>query len=404
VGAFTAYRAILIATAVAKGVLAAATNGLRTALLRLGLPALIIAAGLLIDQFLRLIERTGGWGKALSLLGDVASGVWEGIKTSAKSIAPALGAVWQEIRSNFLSMLQSLSERWAFFLLKISQSAFSVGWDDMARSIGGAAEAAFDVVDNFRDSAAAAADAAAGLRADAASLATEGFDKAKEALAQLNTTIKDNQSDTDGAADAVNRLNDAMSQLAGGGGSGGGSAGGSGGVVAEAQSAFERLGESIKSNMEQGFMAISDGTKKAKDAFKDMARQILSELFRVLVVQQLVGSFGGGGILGSIGSAFGVPANANGTTNFQGGMTLVGERGPELVNLPRGSQVIDAQRTASHMGDGDIVQHFNFNLSANGDESVRRIVAQAAPQIVEAAKSGVLDARRRGGSYRAAFG
>jgi uncharacterized membrane-anchored protein len=56
------------------------------------------------------------------------------------------------------------------------------------------------------------------------------------------------------------------------------------------------------------------------------------------------------------------------------------------------------------MGDGDIIQHFNFNLSANGDESVQRIVAQAVPQIVEAAKLGVLDARRRGGQFRAAFG
>jgi hypothetical protein len=125
---------------------------------------------------------------------------------------------------------------------------------------------------------------------------------------------------------------------------------------------------------------------------------------RVLVVQRIVGSFGGGGLLGGIGRAFGIGANANGTTNWQGGMTLVGERGPELVNLPRGSQVVDAQRTASRMGGDEIVQHFNFNLSANGDESVRRIVAQAAPQIVEAAKSGVLDARRRGGQFRAAFG
>ena len=38
-------------------------------------------------------------------------------------------------------------------------------------------------------------------------------------------------------------------------------------------------------------------------------------------------------------------------TNFApGGMALVGERGPELVNLPRGSQVIPAGRTAQMMG------------------------------------------------------
>lgn len=35
-----------------------------------------------------------------------------------------------------------------------------------------------------------------------------------------------------------------------------------------------------------------------------------------------------------------VPAFANGTNFAPGGMALVGERGPELVNLPRGSQVI----------------------------------------------------------------
>jgi len=179
-------------------------------------------------------------------------------------------------------------------------------------------------------------------------------------------------------------------------------------AVDDAKEKFEQLGQSIQSNMEQGFMSIFDGTKRAADAFRDMARQILAELFRVLVVQRLVGSFGSGGnagsgILGAIGGAIG--ANANGTTNWRGGLTMVGERGPELVNLPRGSQVVDAQTTASRMGGGgDVVQHFNFNLAANGDESVRRIVAQAAPQIVEAAKSGVLDARRRGGSFRAAFG
>jgi hypothetical protein len=41
---------------------------------------------------------------------------------------------------------------------------------------------------------------------------------------------------------------------------------------------------------------------------------------------------------------------ATGTNFAPGGMALVGERGPELVNLPRGSQVIPAGRTASMMG------------------------------------------------------
>lgn len=42
-----------------------------------------------------------------------------------------------------------------------------------------------------------------------------------------------------------------------------------------------------------------------------------------------------------------VPPNfATGTSYAPGGLTLVGEQGPELVNLPRGSQVYDARMTA----------------------------------------------------------
>ena len=41
---------------------------------------------------------------------------------------------------------------------------------------------------------------------------------------------------------------------------------------------------------------------------------------------------------------------AVGTRNAPGGMALVGERGPELVNLPRGSQVIPAAQTSQMMG------------------------------------------------------
>jgi hypothetical protein len=171
--------------------------------------------------------------------------------------------------------------------------------------------------------------------------------------------------------------------------------------VQEAEERFKQLGQSIQASMEQGFMAMFDGTKKASDAFRDMARQILAELYRVLVVQRLVGTFqaGGGGILGALAGAFG-GARADGGPVSAGRSYLVGERGPEMI-VPRS----DAHVIPNHaLGGGPVNQVFHFHLAANGDESVRRIVAQAAPQIVEAAKTGVLDARRRGGAYRAAFG
>lgn len=41
---------------------------------------------------------------------------------------------------------------------------------------------------------------------------------------------------------------------------------------------------------------------------------------------------------------------AVGTRNAPGGMALVGERGPELINLPRGSQVLPAAQTSNMLG------------------------------------------------------
>ena len=60
--------------------------------------------------------------------------------------------------------------------------------------------------------------------------------------------------------------------------------------------------------------------------------------------------------------------NAGGTENWRGGLTWVGEAGPELVNLPRGTQILNAQDSESRMGsvyigsvviDAKNVQEFN---------------------------------------------
>ena len=53
---------------------------------------------------------------------------------------------------------------------------------------------------------------------------------------------------------------------------------------------------------------------------------------------------------------------------------------------------------------GNVVIHQSFNFSANGDESVKKIIAQAAPQIAQMTKTSIINDRRRGGSTLAAFG
>ena len=44
-----------------------------------------------------------------------------------------------------------------------------------------------------------------------------------------------------------------------------------------------------------------------------------------------------------------IPGLAVGARNFAGGLAMVGERGPELVSLPRGADVYTAQQTRNMM-------------------------------------------------------
>ncbi len=115
-------------------------------------------------------------------------------------------------------------------------------------------------------------------------------------------------------------------------------------------------------------------TVNVAKSFQDMAQSTISAL------QNMVNSIKGGGFLdilsaviglgmqlGSIG-AFGkkiqaninapqIGNNANGTRNWRGGLSWVGERGPELVNMPRGSQVFNNRESREMMrGRGGVME------------------------------------------------
>jgi hypothetical protein len=67
---------------------------------------------------------------------------------------------------------------------------------------------------------------------------------------------------------------------------------------------------------------------------------------------------------------------------------------------------MNADLTAKAMNGsgGTVVVKQSFHFQANGDESVKRIIAQAAPSIANMAKQSVIDARRRGGVMKNTFG
>jgi len=190
-------------------------------------------------------------------------------------------------------------------------------------------------------------------------------------------------------------------------------------VLQEAVDKQEEIADTIASSMGDAFMSIVDGTKSAKDAFKDMAREIIKRRYEILVVEQLVQSISGtikGAFSGSAAPAtsprpkirpFADGGVLSGPTMFPmaGGKTgLMGEAGPEaIMPLKRGANGKLGVQAEGGGGD-NVVIHQNFNFQANGDDSVKRIIAQAAPQIANMTKKSMLDDRRRGGQMKATFG
>lgn len=64
-----------------------------------------------------------------------------------------------------------------------------------------------------------------------------------------------------------------------------------------------------------------------------------------------------------------VPGFAVGTNFAPGGLALVGERGPDLVNLPRGSQVTPANDTARMLGSSTKNYYFTAHYGNPQSES-----------------------------------
>ena len=186
-------------------------------------------------------------------------------------------------------------------------------------------------------------------------------------------------------------------------------------VIEEVRADQQRLQDTITSSMETGFMAMIDGTKSVKDAFKQMAAAIIKELLYIMVVKKAVAAvtgffgFADGGAFsgGSEIKAYADGGVVGGPTTFPmaGGKTgLMGEAGPEaIMPLKRGANGKLGVQMEGGGGDTiNVVQNFSFQ--ANGDDSVKKIIAQAAPQIAQMTKSSLLNDRRRGGATKAAFG
>ena len=174
---------------------------------------------------------------------------------------------------------------------------------------------------------------------------------------------------------------------------------------------FNSIADTVGAAMTNSFMSIVDGTQSTKDAFKSMASDIIKELYRVLVVQQMVGNLAtatskGSGLLGFIGGLAGLKGpttKASGGALQAGQASVVGEQGREIFVPSTSGRVLSvgqAQSAAGLGGGGNItvVQHNSFGAGVSRAE-----INSMMPKIVETTKAAVLDAKKRGGSYGSAF-
>jgi hypothetical protein len=163
----------------------------------------------------------------------------------------------------------------------------------------------------------------------------------------------------------------------------------------------------MESGMTSAFMSMVDGTMTAKDAFRSMATDIIRELYRVLVVQQMVGSFNaatgtGSGIAGFIGGLF--RGRAAGGPVQAGVPAITGEHGRELFVPQSNGRIMTVAQTKQMQGGGGTVNvNQTINVTTGVQQTVRAEIKSLMPQIADSAKAAVLDAKRRGGSYGGGF-
>lgn len=149
-------------------------------------------------------------------------------------------------------------------------------------------------------------------------------------------------------------------------------------------------------SMEDALVDVFMGTKNLKDAFKDMARSIISDLIRIQIRKSIVAPLSDmmSGFFGGFGGGKAIGGPVRGGTPY-----MVGERGPEMFVPNSSGSIIPNNK----MGGGVVVNQ-TINLSAGVSQTVRAEVVGMLPQIQDAAKAAVIDARRRGGSFASAFG
>ena len=138
----------------------------------------------------------------------------------------------------------------------------------------------------------------------------------------------------------------------------------------------------VGQSFENAFMSIAEGTMTAKDAFKSMARDIISELYRIFVVKQITGMIESA--VGLMGGPNPFAFKAIGGPVQSDKPYVVGERGPEMFVPSRSGSIVPNNKLG---GGGGVVVNQTINVTTGVPQTVRAEGMGLMPQIAEASKA-----------------
>lgn len=194
---------------------------LRTALITTGIGAVIVGAGYLVAQFGRLAEAAGGFGNAMTMVGDLAREVlgrmalgFQGVSEVARAAGLAVASFWTQAAANIARPYQELFN----FLAEGFNSLAGLTGLSVSVPTAGFADGLQGVSDGFSERGIAAA--------TAAGEAFQSMVAPLESLQAMRDVILETATATEGAAAAAEGLNAQIGNLGGGSGGAGGGGGG----------------------------------------------------------------------------------------------------------------------------------------------------------------------------------
>lgn len=169
-------------------------------------------------------------------------------------------------------------------------------------------------------------------------------------------------------------------------------------TAAQVNEAYQTVAVNGLNSVTDSITAAITQTKTWGQAFHDIANQIITDLVRIEVQKDITTP------LANLLGGFKIPGFAGGTSFAPGGLSLVGENGPELVKLPAGSSVTPNSQLSLGGGGGLSVGTIHVQVNASGafdQNTMIQAVRQGTLQAVQMARAAAAGdyARRQRNSF-----